>query len=563
MRGFLFGIGIIALATCGPGGRHGGGDDNGSGGGDSGGNNGSGVGCTGLACSTSCMAADDNHSSVGCEYFAVDMDGANGPPYDACYAVFVANVSMSPVHVDVDYGGAAIDLSKYAKLPQGTGQHFMYGAFDPTAGLAPGAVAILFLDAPSSITDFGSVACPVPAAMGDGVQIHGTGIGTAFHITTDAPVVAYQELPYGGGAAAATGASLLIPSSAWQSNYIAVSAWDNTQSLPFGFNVGGPSHDIVAAVDNTVVTMRPHSKIAAGAGVPAGAANSNWQITLKRGQYVQLTQSDPLSGSPITSSAPGGVFGGHQIMGIDRCCGDHGEQMLTPVSALASEYIAAPHGPRPPGPDPRVIPIYGAVDGTQLTYEPANLGASSIGQGGMIEIRTSSPFVVKSQDSSHPFALITNMTGAGTDMTGSADYDPNFPCDFGDPDFVRIVPPPQYLNHYVFFTDPTYPFTTLTITRQKVNGAFADVTLDCLGTIPAGDWQDVGTSGTYQIAFEKLVDHWNKQSNCDNGVHVMDSTNAFGVWVWGWGSKDTNTGWVSYGYPAGEAVLPINNVVIQ
>jgi hypothetical protein len=490
------------------------------------------------------------------------MDGASGPPYDACYAVFVANTSMSPVHLNVDWGGQQIDLSKYAKLPQGTGQSITYGAFDPTAGLAPGAVAILFLDyGTGSLMDFGNVPCPVPAALGTGVQVHGTGLGTAFHITTDTPVVAYQELPYGGGAAAATGASLLIPSSAWQNNYIAVSAWDEASTIPI--NVGGPSHDIVAMSDNTTVTIRPKSAIAAGASVPAGTANTPWTINLNRGQYVQLTQSAPLSGSPITSSQPVGVFGGHQIMGIDRCCGDHGEQMLTPVSALGYEYVAAPHGTRKPGTDPRVFHIYGAVDGTQLTYEPANLATSSLGQGGMIEIRTSTPFIVRSQDSNHPFALFTYMTGAGTNDTTDMAYDPNFPGDFGDPDFVRIVPPPQYLSHYVFFTDPTYPFTTLTVTRQKVNGAFADVTLDCLGTIPAADWQDVGTSGTYQIAFEKLVDHWNGRGSCNNGVHVMDSTNAFGVWVWGWGSQDTNTGWVSYGYPAGEAVLPINNVVIE
>ncbi|MBV8758932.1 MAG: IgGFc-binding protein, partial [Deltaproteobacteria bacterium] len=550
------GIVLAALAACGPSSRNGGGNN--GGGGDSGGgsNGGGGAPCSGLACSTSCMAADENHSSVGCEYFAVDMDGASGPPYDACYAVFVANVSMSPVHMNVDWNGQTIDLTKYAKLPQGTGQHVTYGNFDPAAGLAPGAVAILFLDYGSgTVQDFGNVPCPVPAALGVGVQVHGTGVGKAFHITTDTPVVAYQELPYGGGAAAATGASLLIPSSAWQSNYIAVSAWDSPATgIPI--NVGGPSHDIVAAVDNTVVTIRPHSNIAAGAGVPAGTANQPWTITLNRGQYVQLTQSDPLSGSPITSSAPVGVFGGHQIMDIDRCCGDHGEQMLTPVTALGSEYVAAPHATRKPGPDPRVFHIYGAVDGTQLTYEPANLGAATVNQGQMIEIRTSSPFVVKSQDSNHPFALFTYMTGAGTDDPQGSDYDPNFPGDFGDPDFVRIVPPPQYLGHYVFFTDPTYPFTTLTITRQKVMGAFADVTLDCLGTIPAATWQNVGTSGNYQIAYVKLVDHWNNQGNCNNGVHVMDSANAFGVWVWGWGSKDTNTGWVSYGYPAGEAVLP-------
>jgi hypothetical protein len=398
------------------------------------------------------------------------------------------------------------------------------------------------------------------------VQVHGTGTGTAFHITTDTPVVAYQELPYGGGKAAATGASLLIPTSAWQSNYIAVSAWDDPATgIPI--NVGGPSHDIVAMNDNTTVTMRPISAIAAGSGVAAGAANSQWSMTLNHGEYVQLTQSDPLSGSPITSSGPVGVFGGHQIMDVDRCCGDHGEQMLTPVSALGSEYVAAPHGDRKPdnSPDPRIFHIYGAVDGTQLTYEPANVGAAAVNEGQMIEIRTSSPFVVRSQDTNHPFAMFTYMSGAGDDSDpGGSDYDPNWVGGWGDPDFVRLVPPPQYLSHYVFFTDPTYPYTTLTVVRQQVSGSFADVTLDCLGTIPAGDWQAVGTAGTYQIAFEKLVDKWDSGiGTCNNGVHVMDSAQPFGVWVWGWGSESTNTGWVSYGYPAGEAVLPINNVIIQ
>jgi hypothetical protein len=37
----------------------------------------------------------------------------------------------------------------------------------------------------------------------------------------------------------------------------------------------------------------------------------------------------------------------------------------------------------------------------------------------------------------------------------------------------------------------------------------------------------------------------------------MSSNGPFGVWVWGWGSEDT-----CYGYPAGEGVLPINDVVI-
>ena len=57
-------------------------------------------------------------------------------------------------------------------------------------------------------------------------QISGNGFGKAFHLTTDLPVVAYQMLPFGGGRAAATGASLLLPTSAWGDSYIAVSAYD-------------------------------------------------------------------------------------------------------------------------------------------------------------------------------------------------------------------------------------------------------------------------------------------------------------------------------------------------
>src|SRR5262249_15438077 len=151
-----------------------------------------------------------------------------------------------------------------------------------------------------------------------------------------------------------------------------------------------------------------------------------------------------------------------------------------------------------------------------------------VNQGQAIEIRTTGPFVVRSQDGGHPFALFTYMTGGGITDPMDPAYDPNWNGGIGDPAFVRIPPPPQFLSHYVFFTDVTYPFTTLTVVRQKTGGSFADVTLDCLGKIPAADWKPVGTSGNYQIAYETLVDHWNGMiGTCNNGVHVMDSTAQF------------------------------------
>jgi hypothetical protein len=100
----------------------------------------------------------------------------------------------------------------------------------------------------------------------------------------------------------------------------------------------------------------------------------------------------------------------------------------------------------------------------------------------------------------------------------------------------------------------------LTVVRQKKDGAFADVKLQCMGNVTG--WQPVGSAGDYEIAYVKLVDHFTGQNGCNNGVNTMDSSAPFGVWVWGWGSEDTTTGWVSYGYPAGEGVLPINDVII-
>jgi hypothetical protein len=509
--------------------------------------------CSNGECMNGCAAAEANHASIGCDYYAVDMDAAQGPPQDACFAVFIANTSRGQAHIDVDWGGVGVNLAQFAKLPQGTGTNLTYGNYDPSEGLAPGQVAILFLAyAPGGGPLMPNVACPVPAAIGTDAQISGNGIGKAFHIVTDMPVVAYQMLPYGGGKAAATGASLLLPTSAWGNNYVGVTAYDTLDNSAPPISIEqGPSMNIVAKEDNTTITMRPMSKITGGNGIPAMAQGGNFTMQLNKGQYAQITQLARLSGSPISSDKPIGVFGGHQIMSIDRCCGDHGEQMIAPVRALGYEYVAAPHGDRKPVSEDRIYRIIGAVDNTQLTYDPPGVGPATVNLGQILEIRTASPFTVRSAGSDQPFLMFTYMSGAGEQGEGG----------WGDADFVRLVPPKQYMTHYVFFADPTYPFTTLTVVRTKKDGAFADVKLACQAG-PVTGWQADGTTGDYEIAQVKLVDHFNGVNGCNNGVNTMDSSAPFGVWVWGWGSEDTMTGWVSYGYPAGEGVLPINDVVI-
>jgi hypothetical protein len=225
--------------------------------------------------------------------------------------------------------------------------------------------------------------------------------------------------------------------------------------------------------------------------------------------------------------------------------------MIAPVRALGYEYVAAPHGDRKPTSEERIYRVFGAVDGTELTYDPPNIGPKTIALGQFVEIRSASPFTVRSQDQDHPFLMFTYMSGAGEQGEGG----------WGDADFVRLVPPAQYMKHYVFFADPTYPFTVLTVVRKKnKDGDFKEVDLACMGALSG--WQPVGANGEYEMTFVKIVDHFNGQGACNNGINIADSEAPFGLWVWGWGSEDTNTGWVSYGYPAGEGVLPINDVII-
>jgi hypothetical protein len=160
-------------------------------------------------------------------------------------------------------------------------------------------------------------------------------------------------------------------------------------------------------------------------------------------------------------------------------------------------------------------------------------------------------------------------------MTGAALYDPEQQMPptgsadgRGDAEFVNIVPPGEYLDKYIFFTDPTYSETNLVLVRVKGPEGFADVTLDCLGVIDG--WQQLGAAGKYEYARVDLVRHnFEPQGNCNNGRHEISSKQPFGLTVWGWGSAETGvlgigfyTQYVSYAYPAGAGVAPINNVEV-
>jgi IgGFc binding protein len=532
--------------------------------------------CGAGTCMAPCEAAKVNKSTVGCDYYAVTMD-AMGGGFGGCFVSFIANTSKNPVQIQASWGGQSIDLGVHAAIPKGTGTNISYTPYNPSAGLPPGEVAILFLanDPVQHGSWLAPAACPVPAAVGldahvhDGVSIY-SGHSKGFHITTDNPVVAYQMLPFNAAYAATTGATLLLPTTAWDTNYVAVAASSAAiwQGLPIP-----PSTSIVAAEDGTVVQILAKTEIKQGFSIPTVPANTVGTFKMNAGETIEFVQAEELTGSPIVSNKPIGMFAGHLGLRVpqDVDWSDHAEQQVPPIRALGNEYAVVSYRDRVPGyPENRHHRIVGAVDGTTLEYDPPIPGTpTKLDLGTIAEFDSDTPFVVKSQDGDHPFMVFTYMSGSSNIANAGG------PAGYGDPDFLRVVPGPQYLKRYVFFTDPTYPETNLVVVRKKDKNGFSDVTLDCYGKLDG--FSPVGSDGNYEYTRVDLSRHdFEAQGNCDNGRHEMYSDGHFGLFVWGWGSPETrpnasqpcdntqpdNSCDVSYAYAAGENVTPINTVYI-
>jgi hypothetical protein len=330
-----------------------------------------------------------------------------------------------------------------------------------------------------------------------------------------------------------------------------------------------PFLSILAKEDATAVKIRPKAAIVGGGGVDPAAANEEKTYMLNRGEFLQIEQAAELTGSPITADKPIGVWGGHSClyMPLNMHDCDSAQQQIPPVKALGNEYVGVSFRPRMGGAEKK-IPwrIVGAVEGTKLTWKvpegaPVPAGVpEEITLGSIVEFEHPGGFVVSSQDAAHPFYLSAYMTGGEL-------WD-----DEGDPDWVNVIPPAQYLDNYVLFADPTYPETNLVVVRTKSKikaEGFKDVTLDCLG--PLTGWQPIGgdpadpESHIYEWTRVDLVTgNFAGVDGCSNGRREMSSALPFGVTVWGWGSKAAQgTLLVSYAYPAGASVQPINEVKIS
>ena len=508
-------------------------------------------GCANGQCVPACMAAAASQGSVGCDFVVATPSFFPNitPP---CFAVFLANNWPLDATITIDRDGHSYSATTYGRVPDGTANAAAWPALAGNA-IATNGVAVLFLSSdPDSHNLATPMTCPVAPAIGSvgGTAIYSgvraaTGRGTAWHITTTMPVSGYDILPYGGGPSLLPSAELLLPTTAWGTNYVAAGPMPST----------GPGWgQIVAAQDATTVMITPSGSLPAGANVTSAPAHQTTIYQLDAGQYIQWQDAGDMTGSVIVSDRPVAFTGGTGYLCLTSATSksggcDSAHQMIPPISALGWEYVAPPYATRRADLQEEAIRyrFVGAVDGTQLVYDPPIAGApATLAAGAIAELETYGAFTIKSQDAMHPFYVAQYMAGCELNVPMRQGF-------LGDEEFVNILPPAQWLSSYVFFTDPSYPTTNLVVVRKRTSAGFADVTIDCRGTISG--WSPVGTSGDYEITNVDLA-RGMPIGTCTSGRHVATSSGPFGLMVWGLDIA------ASYAYPAGGNVGKINPVVI-
>jgi hypothetical protein len=514
-------------------------------------------GCSPGGCVPACQAAASAHGSIGCDFMVATPAFFAGlqPSYSApCFAVFVANNWGEDTKITVERNAKSYDpTTGFGRVSAPGTAPASWGTI-PASGIPQGKVGVLFMDDNPSY----NYPCPVGAAEPTiATSFIGSGRGQAWHITTSFPVSAYDILPFGGASSFLPGATLLYPTTAWGTNYIAA-----LPKLGSGSNAGsqGPHWgQIVAYQNGTTVDIVPTAALPAGTNVTAAPQNVKTTYTLNAGEFVQWMpafnypggEAAPMdmSGSIISSNNPIAFNGGNGYLCLGSatstgggCDSDH--EQIAPIQALGSKYAIVPFEPRAGTPESVLYRFTGVADGTVLTYDPPQSGLpASLNLGQVVDFESTKEFMVSSQDAQHPFHVAIMMPG----------------CDgangLGDEDYGQMVPPAQFLPSYVFYSDTSYGTTNFTVVRNKTNQGFEDVTIDCVGTVTG--WKPVDSGDTYEYAWVDIVKgNVAQHNNCQNGPHTASSKGPFGITVWG---EDS---YASYGYPAGGNLATINSVVV-
>jgi hypothetical protein len=457
-------------------------------------------GMTGPIIPETCNQALAGESTVGCLFFGVDLD-SHDQVETAQFAIAVSNVQetqMATVQVEQKNGGV----------------------WSTIAG--PVAVAPLNLYV-FNLPDFHQ-------------DDSGVKVGGAYRVTSDVPIIAYQFNPVDGTSSYLSDASMLYPVPTWDSiNHVV--GWKVINDGA----VQGAYVTVVAARDNTQVTITPTAITLGGNGIPPSPIGVPFVVNLNEGDIAEVmtkTMNQGLTGTRVTSDPdhPVAVFSGNECTFIPTnvyAC-DHLEEQLSGVRLWGQHFIASRVPPRSAS-DPSLWQLYASEDGTTITIT-SDVGVTGIPNnqfvlqaGQVVEFYVGGDALVPGDfevEADKPIAVLNYMTGSENSGAG-----------IGDPAMVQLSPIEQFLPRYVVLVPGTWINDFAVLARP----AGAQITLDGV-PIDNALFVPVADSG-YEVARVPVSD----------GIHVFDGDqSAFSIIILGYDSFD------SYAYLGGTGTGVIN-----
>ncbi len=500
-------------------------------------------------CQTLCDQAELADSSVGCQFYAVDLDqysyigDINGTD-DAPYAIVVSNTHDS------------VAASVTVEDRRGGGGTWRTRA---TQSILANSLYTFRLSPDQHVEDTGRSA------------------GYGYRVTSTIPVIAYQFNPIDSADQFTNDASLLLPKHTLGDDYYA-------SSYKTLFSGAERSYvTVVGTQDSTSVSVTVSTSTVGGGGIPARSAGQVYSTTINEAEVLQIAANgvdSDMTGTFVSSSAPVAVFGGHECSDIPQHCSwcrdaynstpgypptppgvicdfhvycpahssntcawcDHLEEQMFPVNTWGTSYVAS----RVP-----VMSVSGAVEaslwrviasenatvvtlsiqpGVVVRFAPGDSMVTTLNAGEFMEFELAGSSTLPGDayiEATKPVMVVEYIEGQ--ECTNS---DP-FAGMGGDPAMILMVPTDQYLSDYIFLTPSTYDVNHVVITKPTAG----IITLDGGGV---GGFVNVG--GGFQVS----------RVTISSGVHSITGTEPFGIIGVGYSPQ------VSYGYPGGLALRVIN-----
>ncbi len=513
-------------------------------------------------CIQACDKSMADRSYVGCEYWAVDLDNARISSVENAaaqqFAVVLSNVSQMPARVVVERNmappGWPLELETVMEVT-----------------VFPQGLEVIAL--PAREVD-GS-----PEGMFDAGG-HSALSSRAYRITSNVPLVAYQFNPLENVDVFSNDASLLIPTSAIDREYL-VMGWPQTIA-----DTDDPATDfhrnlrafltVVGVEPGTDVTVTVTTDVVGSEDVPAMSAGETRTFNLGPFDVLNLETGDygaDFTGSVVVADRDVVVFSGSEASDVPhvpdlstrRCCADHLEHQLFPLSSAGRHFVAARTPPRTPA-------VFAAGGDVSVVEEPEYFRILATEDDTLVVTSLEPPDDRISLDAGEHVTLevwcdtkieATRPIFVGQFTASQATTGLDLQIPGGDPSFIMVPPVEQWRSSYVFLTPNKYAFDFVVIVAPPGAGVLLDMlplpTHCDTASAVCGVSADPTAYTIYrcQLSFPIVDTSLPYPENVqpgvqDDGYHVLTADVPVGLIVYGFDSH------VSYGYAGGLDLRLIN-----